>query len=824
MPNSTPNNISCTVFWRQWRLLAGGCLALMPLASHAQSRAAVSGTVANAAGAPQQYVTVTLHRAADSVVVKTEFSDAKGDFQLAAAAGGRYLVSAAQVGFRRHWSPAFELPATGLALPAIQLAASGATTLGPITVTGRKPFYERLDDRTVVNVAESPLAAGATTLDVLSRAPNVTVGASDQLALRGRQGLLVLLDGKRVPLTGQDLADYLRALPAEQIQSIDLITSPSARYDAQGGAGVIDIKLKKDQRLGTNGSLNASYGRGRYGNLVSGGALNHRRKNLNLYGTYALNVRQYYTQFDFERQFGGTSSAQYSYQYLQQRTHSGKVGLDLNLSKRTLLGVSATGLASQTNNATTSTALFYNANRTPTDQLNSQVAQDINRPSGSVSLNLRHAFADSATARTINADADYARYHTTRLLTLNAYRDAPFTADLTELTGDQRSNLSIGTAKVDYSQPLPRRARLEAGAKVTQIVSDNDIAFVRRTGLTPATYQYTPLAAISQPFQYRENVNAAYVSLRGGTARTTVQAGLRGEQTIIGAELAGATVREQNYFQLFPNLLVQHKLGPSHALALTASRRIDRPSYAQVNPLRVYLDATSYTAGNPYLTAQTSYNFEVAHTYKGKFTTALAYARTNQPIVRAQQPSPDGGVVVVSQPVNLTTENFYTLNLTAPLDLTKWWNLYAIVLVYYDQYQGTLVGTDLNRGQLSVNLTANNSFVLPHGWTAEVNGLYESGNVGGFQVLQPRGQVGAALQKSLWNKQATLRLAITDIFYTAPLRITSTYENFSERFRNNQDSRIATAAFTYRFGNSKVAAARRRAAGAEEELRRASGQ
>ncbi len=824
MSTSTLTYINFTLFLRKRWLLPAGYLALAPLAAQAQNRATVSGTVANAAGAPQEYVTLTLHRAADSVVVKTEFTDSKGAFQLAAPAGGRYLVSAAQVGFGRYWSAPFELPAAGLALPAIRLAAGAGTVLGPVTVVGRQPIYERRDDRTVVNVAESPLAAGATTLDVLGRAPGVTVGASDQLALRGRQGLLVLLDGKRVPLTGQDLADYLRALPAEQIQSIDLITSPSARYDAQGGAGVIDIKLKKDQRLGTNGSLNASYGRGRYGNFVGGGSLNHRRKNLNLYGTYALNARQYYTQFDFERHFGDTGSEQYSYQYLQQRTHSAKVGLDLNLSKRTLLGVAATGLASQTDNATTSTALFYDKNRTPTDRLNSQAAQDISRPSGSVSLNLRHAFADSATARTLSADADYARYQTTRLLRLDAYRDAPFVPDFTELTGDQRNDLRIGTAKVDYSQPLPRRARLEAGAKITQVVSDNDIAFVRRTGLTPADYKYTPLTAISQPFRYREHVNAAYVSLRGGTARTTVQVGLRGEQTIIGAELAGATVREQNYFQLFPNLLVQHKLGPSHALALTAARRIDRPSYAQVNPLRVYLDATSYTAGNPYLMAQTSYNFEVAHTYKGKFTTALAYARTDRPIVRAQQPSPDGGVAVVSQPVNLTTENFYTLNLTAPLDLTKWWNLYANVLVYYDHYQGKLVDTDLNRGQLSVNLTANNSFVLPRGWTAEVNGLYESGNVGGFQVLRPRGQVGAALQKSLWNKQATLRLGITDIFYTAPLRITSVYNNFSEVFRNRQDSRIATVAFTYRFGNSKVAAARRRAAGAEEEIRRAAGQ
>jgi ferric enterobactin receptor len=803
-------------------LLVGG--TLLPISGLAQQRATVSGTVETKA--TPTLVTVTLHRAADSVVVKTEFANQQGGFQLEAAAEGRYLVSVAQVGFRRYWSLAFVLPSTGLTLSAISLVPNSSTTLKEVTVTGRQPLYQHLADRTVVNVADSPLAAGATTLDVLGRAPNVTDNGNGELALRGRQGLLVMLDGKRVPLTGNDLAEYLRALPAEQVQRIELITNPPASYDAQGGAGVIAITLKKDQRLGANGSLNASYGRGRYGKAIAGGSLNYRRKNLNLYGTYAFNDRQYYTQLDFDRQFGATAalpatrSSQYNYQYLKQLTHSAKVGLDLNLSKRTLLGVSATGLASRTTNETTGDASFYGDGGTLTDRIYSRAEQDVKRPNGSVNLNLRHAFADSATARVISADADYARYGNSRQLKLVTLHDAQ-AQNPAELTGDQHSTLAIGTAKVDYSQPLPHRARLDAGAKATQIVSNNDISFINRTGINPSDYVYTPLTDISQPFRYRENVNAAYVSLRGSIAKTTVQAGLRGEQANIKADLGSATVRDQRYFQLFPNVLVQRTLNKDNVLSLSAARRIDRPSYLQVNPLRVYLDATSYSSGNYSLQPQTSYNFEVSHTYKGKFTTALAYARTNQPFVIAQLLAPDGGRVVVNQYVNLSTQNFYTLNLIAPLELTKNWTLYANVLAYYNQYQGTLNSTVLDRGRLACNLTANNSFVLPHGWTAELNGFYESREVGGFQVLQHRGQVGAAVQKVFWNKQATFRLNATDVFYTTPLRVTSTYDTFTETFYRRQDLRVVTAAFIYRFGNGKVAAARRRAAGAEEELRRA---
>ncbi|GAB3583488.1 outer membrane beta-barrel protein [Hymenobacter daeguensis] len=811
-----------------WAVFSGQLLAsflfLGSLTAAGQQRAPVSGTVANAAREAVEFATVTLHRAADSTVVKTEFSDASGAFQLNAPSGPRYLLSVAQVGFVRYWSPAFELPAAGLVLAPIRLATSQATALKEVTVTARKPLFEHLADRTVVNVADSPLSAGATALEVLGRSPGVTVDAADNLGLRGRQGLLVVVDGKRVPLTGAELADYLKALPAEQLQSLELITNPPAQYDAQGGAGVIAINLKKDQRLGTNGSANASYGRGEYGKFTGGLALNHRRKNVNLYGNYAYTDRRGFLRLDFERQYAATplqaaaTSRLNTEQLTWLRSHSGKVGGDFTLSRRTLLGVSATVLASQTAYTTTNQTQVFGALGEPASRYHSAAAQDVQRPSGSANINLRHAFADSATAATLTADADYARYRTTRLLALRTYFDEP-AQPAALLSGDQRSDLAIAAAKVDFSQPLPRRARLEAGAKVTAVTSDNNVAFERTSnGVTV----FDP--AISNQFQYRENVNAAYVSLRGATGKTTFQAGLRGEQTNTRADLLGESQRERHYFQLFPSATVQHTLGERHALGLAVTRRIDRPSYVQVNPLRNYFDATSYRAGNPDLVTQTSYNFELTHTYRQKFTTALAYAQTSQPIINVVQPAPDGGRLVVNRDVNLTTQHFYSLTLTAPLDLTKWWSLYASGVFYYTRFVGELAGTALNRSQATCILNGTSSFTLPHGWTADLNGFFESQEQYGFQAIRPRGQVGAGLQKSVWGKQGTLRLNVADIFYNTPNRAVSTFASFSERFYRREDLRVVTAAFTYRFGNGKVAAARKRTAGAEDELRRASGQ
>jgi hypothetical protein len=785
----------------------------------------VRGTVADERGTPLEQAIVTLHRAADSVGIKTEFSDGSGKFLLEGPAAGHYRLSVAQMGYARYWSAPFDLApgsAPVLALPPIVLQASAATALKEVTVTARKPLYTPGPRGTLVNVADNPLSAGATALDVLGRSPGVTLGAGGDLALRGRQGLLVVIDGRRTPLTGADLTDYLRALPAEQIQSLELLTNPPAQYDAQGGAGVIVINLKKDQRLGTNGSANASYGQGRYGKFVGGLSLNNRGKKYNLYGNYTYADRQNFTDIDFARTFTeqtrrpAASSVLATNQVTHLRSHTAKVGLDLNLSKRTLLGAAVGALVSQTTGNTNNQTqlLFYN---------NSQRFNSFNdlltrRPSFTANLNLKHSFADSANARSLSADADVARYHTARVNDLTTYYDAPKqTTNL--LHGDQGSTLIVRAAKVDFTQPLPHRMRLEAGAKATLITSDNNVTFTNtQQGVS------TLDTAISKPFYYRENVNAAYATLRGTLAGTSFQAGLRAEQTNLRADQGPRPLREQHYLQLFPNLLLERALGKNHSLALAVARRVERPSYLQLNPLRSYLDATSYTAGNPYLVAETSTNIELTHSYKGKFTTALSYARSIQPIVNVVQPAPEGGYLVVNQFTNLATSNTYILTLTAPLVPRPWWNLYANAVGYYNRFTGVIAGTTLDRGGFGAELTLNNSFALPHGWAAELNGGYESSRIFNFQRIGDRGQVAVGVQKSLWNKQGTLRLNVADIFYTQPFRITSTYATFSESYFTRQDTRVATLSLTYRFGNSKVAAARKRAAGADEELRRAAGQ
>ena len=799
-------------------------------AANAQNTGAVSGTVQEASGQVVAFATLTLHRAADSVVVKSEFSDDKGGFRLAPVAAGRYLVLASQVGFVRRWSAPFEVAGAEVKLPTMTLQASGATNLKEVTVVGQKPMFERLADRTIVNVEGSTLAAGASSLEVLGRSPGVTVDGNDNLALKGRQGVMVLIDGKRQPMTGSELADYLRALPADQVKSIELITNPPAKYEAQGSAGIIAINLKKDQRQGSNGTLNASYGLGRYGNgkYIAGLSANHRHKKLNLFGSYsyadrenfgALTInRDFFSYPDQQKQFEG-STLQENFSHSLGRSHTWKAGLDYNLGENTVVGGTVNGQQYNTVQDGTNDSKQLDASGGPQSLYRSTNDRSYVTSNVAANLNFRHTFStDSAGARELTADADYAYYDSRRLQQLSTLFTLPEgTTDF--LDGNQKGKLTIQSVKADYTHPISKQLRLEAGGKVSWVHSDNDVLF-RVPGPDGVGLVRDPLR--SNHFIYDENINAGYVNANYTLTGWTLQGGLRGEHTdVTGRPEDPKDNFDRNYFQLFPSAAVKRTFSDKHETSLSLSRRIDRPSYGQLNPFRTYIDATTFGAGNPNLRPQTSYNFELTHTFQQKYSIGLSYSVTSDPIIGTVQPADDSTRAVVSTSQNLGQQQYLALTLNAPLELAKWWTMNNNVVVYYNHFTGNLAGTNLNAGKAAYNVNSTSTFSLGKGWTIDLTGSYQSPEVYGFFRLRPQGQVTAGIQKSAWDRKGTFKLNVTDIFYTGVTRATSTYNNYVERFYQRGDSRVATFSFSYRFGNEKVAPTRRRQGGAEDEKRRA---
>lgn len=792
---------------------------------HAQIVPTLSGKVLTGSGDAVPYATVSLHQAADSVVVKAEFTNDQGEYALPLPREGRYFLSISQVGYTVARTALITVTDEPQTLPPLTLQPSQNTQLAEIKVTASKPLFERQVDRAVVNVEGSSLAAGNTALDVLARSPGVTVDNNDNLALRGRQNVLVLIDGKRQPMTGTELADYLRALPADQLKSIELITNPPAKYDAQGTAGVIAINLRKDQRLGTNGTLQAGYGYSPYNKYTAGVSINNRRKGLNMFGSYNFSNRDGIALLDIHRDFysldtrrqqalTGTSD-QVNRVRTGFRSHAVRAGLDYTLSRRSILGVVANiqqteGPGQLGQNQT----LLYNASGELTDRYTARNLRSFNSPNGSINLNFKHTFGDSTNSAELSADADYARYRSSRLQELSTDYGVTSRAS-TLINGDQQGDLDILSAKVDYVRPLARQSRLEAGVKASRVSSDNDVVFM----LTEGTLT-TVDPNRSNRFRYEENILAAYGNWNRTLAKTSIQMGLRAEQTLAeGRQAIGDSSFQRRYAQLFPSAAIKRTLSKNHELNLTLSRRINRPSYGQLNPFRIIIDPTTAGSGNPNLRPETSYNLELTHTYKGTLSTGFSISRTSSPLIGVVQPETDS--TVLSTTVNLSRQDYLALTFTAPVKLAEWWQVYNNAVFYYSHFAGNLAGTNLDKGRPAFNLSSNHSFKIGKSWSAEVNGSFQSGEQYGFLRVKPNGQVTVGIQKSLWERRGTLRLNISDVLYTQKVRAVSAYDNYVENFYQRRDSRVGTLSFSYRFGNDKVTPTRRRTGGAEEEKRRA---
>ena len=809
--------------------VAGFLLALLWLfapVAVAQTPGVVTGTVRAAGGTPVEYATITLHRAADSSVVKTEFSDGNGAFRFERLSEGSYRVSAAQIGFVRYWSAPFALPAGGLALPGITLQSSGATQLKEVQIVGQKPVFERLADRTVVNVEGSPLAAGNTTLDVLARAPGVTVDGNDNLALRGRQGLLVLIDGKRQPMTGSELADYLRSLPADQLKSIELITNPPAKYDAQGGADIIAINLKKDQRQGTNGNGSISYGRGEYGKFTTSLSGNHRQRDLNVFSSLTYTRRRgfgirntyryfYETQDDTPVLIG--TSDQRNRNIFEDHFIIYKIGTDVNVSKNTVVGavVSGFGVPNPKPGGTgVNTSFFYDGAGQLEDYYTALSAGRGNNPNITGNVNLKHTFGEGTSRPELTADVDYARYNTHRTQSQTSFFQLSRQPEST-VASDQTSELIIQAVKADYTQSLSPETRLEAGAKASWVYADNDVLFENtREGVT------TKDDNLSNRFRYDEVITAAYVNLNHTFSKQfNLQAGLRGENThATGRQVVASENFTRDYYQLFPSAALKYTLSEQNEVALSLSRRINRPSYGQLNPFRFIIDPATSGKGNPDLLPETSYNMELNYTFKQKYTAGFSYSVTQDPITDVAYPETD--TTTVSTNVNLDRQQYAALTLTAPITVGKWLNIYNNAVFYYIHFDGTLANTPLQAGQPAFTLSSNSTFTLGKGWGAELNGRYNSQQRVGYFEFEPYGQVGVGVKKEVYHGKGNIKLAAADIFYTTPLRAVSLYNNYRQDLYIRRDTRVITLSFGWKFGNDKQTSTNRRT-GAEEEKRRA---
>jgi hypothetical protein len=377
---------------------------------------------------------------------------------------------------------------------------------------------------------------------------------------------------------------------------------------------------------------------------------------------------------------------------------------------------------------------------------------------------------------------------------------------------------------------LKKGAKFEAGFKTSYVSSDNDAKFYN----VMSTGTVVDLTKTNR-FFYDEYNNAGYVNFSKELKKFSFQFGLRGEYTDAKTHQVKNNRRwDSSYFQLFPSTFFNYKLKEDQTIGISLSRRIDRPGYSQLNPFLFQVDASIYATGNPHLKPQKTWSSEFSYTVKKlSFTLGYSYTKEPQTTVLSRildviptfeiKPGQDSNITV-QIPVNIVSSEYVGLTATTPIQVKPWWNMINNLNVYYNHYNGNLAGAELNAGSPAANIRTNNTFTLKKNWSAELNANYNTGGRSGYFVGKSQWGVAVGAQKTFLEGKATLRFNMTDIFWTNLPRATINYEGrYVEHFRAYRESRVGNLTFTYRFGNNKVQAARKRSSASEEEIRRAGG-
>jgi iron complex outermembrane receptor protein len=802
-------------------------ILLFSLPSLAQSTGKVAGAARDAKGQPIESATITLLNAGDSSRLKVVATDKGGQFVFDRVPTGKYLVMASSVGFTSIYSPAFTLTKEGATrnLPPLVLS-SAATSLKEFAVVARRPFLEQKADRMVVNVDASPTNAGSTVMDVLEKSPGVTLDKDDNISLKGKQGVTIMIDGKPTYLSATQLASYLRSLPASAVDQIELMTNPSAKYDAAGNSGIINIKTKKTKLKGFNGNLNLTHSQGVYGRPSGSLNLNYRDGKANFFlnagyahweGFQHLEIMRKYLDANTENI--NSIFSQESVIHFTNPSMNLKVGMDYFLTQKTTIGFVLSGFQNKENNVNSSNIHLLDPHYTLDSVVYSPSTINTTWKNASANLNFRHTF--DSTGRELTADLDYVRYSSgsDQYFDNVTYASNMNKLGETVLKGDLPSTINIYTLKSDYTHPLAKGYKLETGIKLSYVNTDNNANYFNILNNVPEVD-----TTKTNHFLYRENINAAYVNMTKAIRKWSIQLGLRMENTnYSGHQLGNGSLVNRDssfsrsYVNLFPTAYLSYNANDNNVLSLNYGRRIDRPAYQDLNPFLFFLDQYTYQAGNPYLQPQYSDNVELSHTWRHLLTTTLNYGYTKNFFSETFQQS---GQATIVRNGNIGSRQNAGIAVSAQLKVAKWWMAILYSNLNYNKFSGFLYGENINVDATTLLLNVNNQFNFPGGWTGELSGFYRTKGVEGQIIIDPLGQASSAIGKKILHDKASLKLAFKDMFYTNKVHGYINFQQTEATFRNWRDSREVALTFSWNFGKPFKGTSDRRHSGAGDEQSR----
>ncbi|WP_123847741.1 outer membrane beta-barrel protein [Chitinophaga lutea] len=691
----------------------------------------------------------------------------------------------------------------------IQLPAQQKDTLQlkGVTVEGRKPFITMKAGKMVLDVAASPLSAGQHVLEILQLAPGVQVDAQGKISLNGKS-VTVYIDDRPSYLSADALKALLTGKQGHSIDKIELISNPSARYDASGGA-LINIRLKKEKGMGTNGTLTLGAGMGAHLRTSNGVFVQHRSKKTTVYGGYDFSRQQRAMAAQTWRTAKGFRIGGDENGTTVTQNHQLRAGIDHMLNTRTTAGIAVNGMYADQDSRRTSTAAFFSKQAAADSVLTASTRGDGGFFTPAVNAYLKTRL--DSTGRELSFNGDYYTFSRRRN---NLFDTRTENGEAYTLEEHSPQLIRIGALSADYKHPS-RIGQFDAGLKTIFIKTDNDTRWQQATA-----GGWVNDAGKTNHFIYKEWIAAGYLNYSRDWQKWSLQGGLRLENTSTnGRSLTSGESFRRQYVRLFPNVAIKHSLNAGNELSLSYRKSINRPSYAYVNPFLTFENKYAYFRGNPDLGPEMAHNAELTHSFKNTLFTTISYMRYNGVVSQIYEQD-EKSRILYSTYANLRYSEWYFLGVSYNKQFTSWWSNNTSLQGGYIRYR--FDSTALQPSVPGFFFSTVNAFSIPDVCNVQAAFSYSSRVASGLQEMKSYWGLNIGVQRSIWRKRADIKLNMTDIFRTMQQGNISDYNGVRVKSESYNDNRTVTLTFVYRFGHKDVRSVRARRSGIEQEQNRIS--
>lgn len=779
------------------------------------------------------FATASILNRNTKAIIKVAQTDADGNLKMTGLSSGAYTFKISYVGYQTMVRDLITITnQTEINLGTIKMSASKGTALNEVKITTQKSTMQLGIDKKVFSVDQSLVSEGGSASDLLQNVPTIQTDMDGSVSLRGSSGVRILIDGKPSLIGGGDVAQILQSIPASSIESVEVITNPSSRYDAEGQSGIINIVLKKNKKLGLNG--NVALTAGNMDTYNASTSLSFQNNKVNLFGNYSYRTG--------DRLSSGFSNTTYlenalATGFANQNTnsrgnnqgHNVKAGIDYSLTEKSVVSFSAGfNVRDNDNNELLNinkldsvSAPFERSNRTNLNKrsgnsfdLGLDFSQKFKKPREELLFNASYSKGDNKNDQLYNTDTYFK-------LGDNDVSPLGITTNL-GLGNDHNINI-----QADYTLPIGKSGKFEAGYRSQFRNSDNNT--IARM-LNNETGEYELNYRVSNDFTSEEQIHAIYANYQNQIGNFGYQIGLRGEDATLdtrsGLYSAGSdiifTPGKVAYTRLYPSIFLTQKFKGDQQVQVNYSRRVNRPRGWDTNPFLDISDPLNYRQGNPNLKPEDVHAYEVAYNKfwpKVTFISTLYYRQTNDAIQRVRS-APDAEGIVTSTPLNITNERSTGLELIGKIDVLKAWNFTANVNLFQRNIKGVPEQGILENSGFSWDANLTNNITLPYSITLQVKADYRAAEVVAQGKRNAMYGVDAGAKYDFPNKKSSLSLNVRNVFNTRNWSMTTTNPGSPGStidFKRYMQGPVASLTYAYRFGKTDFKSKKPRKAEQQEQ-------